>query len=340
MADKQMSSSSKDRPIRVGFTFNLRRVSNKDSDREAEFDSPETIAAIHKAIEAHGHEVVDLEATSELLLRLPGSGVDVVFNISEGVYGRSREAQVPAILEMLDIPYTGSDPLTLALSLDKALAKRVVAQSGLRTAPFVVMSTGRESLPARFTFPAIAKPVAEGSSRGIMGKCVAESEPELRALVPELAERYGQAVLVEGFLPGREFTVGVLGESPKALPILEVIFTKPEQKFPVYSFASKFHGADDVRFEVPAKLDERLKDELEAIALGCFEALDCRDFARIDFRLDAEGHPSFIECNPLPGLSPGFSDFCVIAQAAGLDHTALVGRILAPALGRLRQKRG
>jgi len=330
-------------PVRVGFTFNLRRVDNVHHengtvDDEVEFDTPETINAIREAIASYGHEVIDLEATRELPSILPNAGVDVVFNVAEGIEGRTRESQVPALLELLGIPYTGSDPTTLSISHDKALAKRLAIQAGIKTPSFILMTSGRERLPKSFAFPCIIKPVAEGSSKGIISKNVVESEAELRDVVQETVAKYRQSVIAESFLPGREFTVALLGERrPRALPPLEVIFPEKKYKYAIYSFEGKFFNKD-IRFEVPAKIDEKLKRELERVARSVFTALGCRDLARVDMRLDAQGSIHFVECNPLPGLTPGFSDFCVIAEAAGLSFHSLVGEILAPALRRMRER--
>ncbi len=330
-------------PVRVGFTFNLRRKDNALTsggtvDDEVEFDSPETISAIREAIASYGHEVVDLEATRELPSILPSAGIDVVFNIAEGIEGRTRESQVPALLELLGIPYTGSDPTTLSISHDKALAKRLAIQAGINTPPFLLMTSGKERLPKSFTFPSIIKPVAEGSSKGVIGKSVVESEAELREVVQETIARYKQAVIAESFLPGREFTVALLGERrPRALPPLEVIFPEKKYKYAIYSFEGKFFNKD-IHFEVPAKIEDKLRRELERIARSIFTVLGCRDLARVDFRLDEKGKIHFVECNPLPGLTPGFSDFCVIAEAAGITFRSLVGEILAPALRRMRER--
>jgi D-alanine-D-alanine ligase len=328
---------------RVGITFNLRapgteRTEGEEDDRDAEFDTPETIAKIREAIESYGHEVVELEATPELPAILPSQGVDIVFNIAEGIEGRAREAQVPALLELLGITYTGSDPTALSLSLDKGLAKRVVAEAGIATPTGLLMSTGKERLPKGFTFPAITKPVHEGSSKGIIDAGVVETEAELRELAQEIAGRYRQSVLVETYLPGREFTVGLLGERrPRVLPPMEIVFDASE-KNPVYSFDHKFQGKP-IQYSVPADIEPALKKELERASRVVFSALGCRDMARVDFRLDAAGRLHFIECNPLPGLTPGFSDYCVIAEAAGIEYRALIGEILAPAMRRFRQRR-
>lgn len=328
--------------LRVGFTFNVKRKAAKsagDDDSQAEYDSPATIDAIKTAIASFGHTVVELEATAELPAVIGSAGLDVVFNMAEGLHGRNRESAVPAILELLSIPYTGSDSATMALTLDKALAKRVVAQHGVATPAFFVMHTGNEKLPPGFTFPAICKPVAEGSSKGVQGSSVARDEAELRAFARELVTRYRQPALVEVFLPGREFTVGLLGEKrPRVLPPMEIVFTRPTEH-PVYSFEHKLAFTDDVRYDCPANVDARLLRDIEDVARGAFIALGCRDVARIDVRCDARGKVNFIECNPLPGLTPDWSDLCMIAKAAGLSYPELIGEILAPAIRRHHERR-
>ncbi|MFP4081723.1 MAG: ATP-grasp domain-containing protein [Candidatus Aminicenantes bacterium] len=327
--------------IRIGLIYNLKRpesTAQRITDAEAEFDKPETIAAIRRAIESYGHEVVKLEATPELSSILPSSGIDVAFNVAKGLRGRTRESQVPALLDLLGIPYTGSDPTTLSIALDKGLAKRLVAEAGLINPPFVLMTTGKERLPRNLYFPVIVKPVAEGSSKGIIETNVVETEEELRKLVTEISARYMQAVIVESYLPGREFTVGLLGEKrPKVLPVMEVLFTDHTQKYPVYSFDNRF-VEDQIKYEVPANIESSLMSELERTARSVFSILGCRDIARIDLRLDKKGRINFMECNPLPSLIPGYSDFCLIAEAAGMNYRSLIGEILAPALRRLREK--
>jgi D-alanine-D-alanine ligase len=338
-------ASRRSRPrakLKVGLTFNLRRQLDRPdgvAEDEAEYDAPGTITALKEAIESYGYEVIELEATPELSSLLPASGVDVVFNIAEGFAGRTRESQVPALLELLGIPYTGSDPTAISLALDKALAKRLVIEAGLPTPPFVIMASGKERLPKGWTFPAIVKPIAEGSSKGVVAKSVVNSEAELRESARQMAAKYRQPVLAEVFLPGREFTVALLGEKrPRVLPPLEILFTDPTQQNPVYSFDKKFRG-ESVAYQTPANVTPALQREIERVARGSFIALGCRDVARVDLRLDAEGRVNFIECNPLPGLAPGFSDLCVIAAGAGMDYRALVGEIMAPALRRLRERR-
>ncbi|MCA9541036.1 MAG: hypothetical protein KC620_19180 [Myxococcales bacterium] len=327
-----------DRPLVVGLIYNLKRRqpgADGSNDAEAEFDTPKTIDALAAALAAGGHQVVPLEADATLFGRLRQAGIDVAFNIAEGLRGRGRESLVPALLEMLDIPYTGSDPAALAVTLDKALAKRLVRQAGIATADFAVMVDPDAPLPEWLTWPAIVKPVAEGSSKGVVGTSVVRSEEALRKQVRLVVERYNQAALVEAFLPGREFTVGLVGGPvPHVLPPMEIGFPEGEVD-PVYGFEKKFGGAE-VRLDVPARVTPELDAALRATALAAFESLGCRDVGRVDLRLDEQGRVNFIECNPLPGMAPGFSDLVVCAAADGLDYAALVARILAPALARWR----
>jgi D-alanine-D-alanine ligase len=282
--------------------------------------------------------VVDLEANAELPAKLQSSPVDLVFNIAEGFKGRNREAQVPALLELLDIPYTGSDPAALSIALDKSLAKRVVSQQGILTPPFVLMTTGKERLPKDLRLPAIVKPVAEGSSKGIIGKSVVQTEAELREVARAMASRYRQPALVESYIQGREFTVGMLGERrPKVLPIMEVVFSG-DDPLPIYDFEAKLDWTHRVRYEVPPKLEPAQQREVERVARAVFTALGCRDVARVDFRMDGDGKLYFLECNPLPGLTPGWSDLVLISQAAGLDYRALIGEILSCVIRRYHER--
>jgi D-alanine-D-alanine ligase len=328
---------------RVGLTYNLKRVVPThygSDDSEAEYDSPGTIDAIRRAIESYGHEVVELEATPELPAIAASSQLDLVFNIAEGIRGRNRESQIPALLELLDIPYTGSDPATLSITLDKALAKRMVRQAGVPTPDFMLMRTGNERLPRNFGFPVIVKPNIEGSSKGVDSANVAQTEQELRSRAQSMIATYRQPVLVEAFLSGREFTLGLLGEHrPRILPPMEIIFKNHNGKPAVYSFEHKLNSSDEIRYEIPAKVEPTLLRELQRVARECFAALNCRDVARIDLRLDESGKPNFLECNPLPGLTPGWSDLCLIAEKAGMDYRTLIGEILSYAVRRLKQMR-
>ncbi|HME92553.1 MAG TPA: ATP-grasp domain-containing protein, partial [Myxococcaceae bacterium] len=342
-ARRQGKPTRKSGPLRVGFAYNVKRIvptPDAVEDSEAEYDSPATLQAIREAITSWGHEVVDLEATPELPSLLASTPLDLVFNIAEGLKGRNRESQVPALLELLDIPYTGSDPATLSIALDKGLAKKIVRDHGIQTPNFQLMTSGKERLLKDFSrFPLIAKPVAEGSSKGVLSKSVCSSEAELREVVKEILEKYQQPALIEEYVSGREFTVGLLGEKrPKVLPPMEIVFLDRSEKTPVYSFQHKLDWNDRIRYDVPAQLDPGQLERLKAAARGAFMALGCRDVARIDFRMDERGRIYFLECNPLPGLTPGWSDLVLIAQGSGLDYRALIGEIMSGAIRRYKER--
>jgi D-alanine-D-alanine ligase len=267
------------------------------------------------------------------------SGVDIVFNIAEGLRGRNREAHVPAICELLDIPYTGSDPATLSIALDKGLAKRMVKQEGVLTPGFMLMTTGKERLPKDMKFPMIVKPVAEGSSKGVMQKSVVTTEQELREIAREMAQKYEQPAMAEEYITGREFTVGLLGERrPRVLAPMEIVFLDRSEQLPVYSFEHKLDWNDRIRYDAPAKLEPAQMRKMMDVSRDVFTALGCRDVARIDFRMDAQGKIYFLECNPLPGLTPGWSDLCLIAQAAGMDYRTLIGEIMSGAIRRYKER--
>jgi D-alanine-D-alanine ligase len=327
--------------VRIGFTYNVKRVDPKGGDdAEAEYDSPETIAAISDAIASFGHAVVHLEATPDLPRLLGEADVDLVFNIAEGLVGRNREAQVPALCELLGIPYTGSDSATLAIALDKALAKKVFKQHGILTPEFQLFETGRERLNPGLKFPVIVKPNAEGSSKGIAGTSVFDDEPGMRAAVKGLIEKYRQPALVEQYIAGREFTVGLIGERrPRVLPPMEICFKDKSKDRPVYDFVVKQDWVKHVEYKCPAPLTPTEAKNLERAARETFDALDCRDFARIDVRMNAQGQVYVFEVNPLPGLTPDYSDLVLIAKGAGMDYRTLIGEILAGGIKRMRDLR-
>ena len=325
-------------PIRVGFTYNVKRSASGDD--EAEWDPPETIIAIANALARQGHIVVHLEATPDLPRVLAEADVDLIFNIAEGVEGRNREAQVPALCELLGIPYTGSDSATLAIALDKALGKKVLLQHDILTPRFQLMESARERLSPDMRFPLIVKPNAEGSSKGIGSTSVCDTEEELRAAVKICVERYRQPALVEEYIAGREFTVGLLGDQrPRVLPPMEIKFKKADNKRPVYDYAVKQEWEEYVYYECPARLTEAEQKAMEKIARATFWALDCRDVARVDLRMDAEGRIYVLEVNPLPGLTPGYSDLVLIAKACGMEYDQLIAEIMQGGLRRMREKR-
>lgn len=329
-------------PLRIGFTFNVKRVDSKaGNDAEAEYDAPETIDAIREALESYGHQVLPFEATAELPRQLMETPVDLVFNIAEGVAGRNREAAVPALCELLGIPYTGSDAATLSIALDKALSKRVLLQHGILTAEFQVMETGRERLSPKLKFPLIVKPNQEGSSKGVSASAsVVDDDTALRAVVKELIERYRQPALIEVYIPGREFTVGLLGDRrPRVLPPMEILFKDKSNLRPVYDFQIKQEWEKHVSYQCPADLTPAELKAVERVARETFAALDCRDVSRVDLRMTPKGELYVIEVNPLPGLTPGYSDLCLIASAAGIEYRTLISEILEGGLKRLREKR-
>ena len=329
-------------PLRVGFTYNVKRVKpalDGSRDEEAEYDAPQTIQAVREAIVAAGHEIIDLEATADLPSLIETTRPDLVFNMAEGIKGRNRESQVPALLELLDIPYSGSDPAALNIALDKALAKKIVRQHGILTPNFFTMTTGKERLPKDVRFPLIVKPIAEGSSKGVHTTSVVENEGELREAAQKMIAKYDQPALVEDYIGGREFTVGMLGERrPKVLPPMEVVFLDSKQTRPVYSFEFKQDWSSKIRYDVPANLEPAQLKALERAARECFIALGCRDVARVDFRMDEAGKVYFLECNPLPGLTPGWSDLVLIAKAAGIEYNALIAEILSGAVRRYKER--
>jgi D-alanine-D-alanine ligase len=324
--------------LTVGFAFNVKRIDSHDGDdREAEYDSPTTIDAITKAIESFGHVVAPLEMTPDFPRALMSSNVDVVFNIAEGISGRNREAQVPNLCELIGVPYTGSDSATLSICLDKALAKKLLKD--VDTPEFQVLVTGREKLRA-FRYPVIVKPNQEGTSKGINGKSVCDDEQHVREVARQLIERYGQPALVEEYIFGREFTVGLLGEKrPRVLPPMEVVFLNRAAR-PVYDYECKQDWEKHVRYEVPANLTKEELRAMERVCRTTFMALGCRDVARVDLRLTPEGKIYVIEVNPLPGLTPDYSDLCLIANGAKIAYRTLIGEILSGAIKRWRERQG
>jgi D-alanine--D-alanine ligase len=318
--------------LRVGLAFNMKRIgSHEGDDREAEYDAPETIQAISQAIESHGHVTVPLEATADFPRALMASNIDVVFNVAEGMVGRSREAQVPSLCELLGMPYSGSDSATLSICLDKSLSKRLLTE--VDTPAFQVLVTGREKLRT-LSYPVIVKPNQEGTSKGITTKSVCDDEARVREVAREIIDRYGQPALIEEYIFGRELTVGLLGERrPRVLPPMEVVFLTQAER-PVYDYQCKQDWQRHVRYECPARLT---RDELRAVeraARTTFMALGCRDVARIDLRLTPAGRVYVIEVNPLPGLTPDYSDLCLIANGAKVDYRTLIGEILSGAIKR------
>ena len=282
-----------------------------------------------------------VEATENLPQWFLTHTVDLVFNIAEGLYGEHREAQVPAILEALGVPYTGSNSMTLALALDKAKTKQILASEGIPTPPWQLFPTPTTPFSSCLQFPLIVKPNREGSSKGIWRNSVVGNESSLRHQVTQIYERYRQEVLVEEFIEGTELTVGVIGHEP--LPILEIDFAscKRSGEF-FYSWRMKeFQGNASLGLapilHCPARLDQETTARVQEVALRAHGALGCDDFSRTDVRLRADGTPFVLEVNTLPGLSPLDSNFPVMTTAAGMTHAALIQRIVQLAVVRYRR---
>ena len=303
----------------------------------------DTILAVRDAIAAH-YPVELIEANEEAFGKLRSLRPAFVFNIAEGLHGVSREAQIPAMLEFLQIPYLGSDPLTLALCLDKARAKEVLAYNDVRTASFVVIRSIEDLDDARVRFPLIVKPLHEGSSKGIYNSCVARSPEELTKEVQHILDTYHEPALVEEFLPGREFTVAILGNGDdlRVLPIVEISFEAlPPGMNPIYSYEAKWiWDRSDKPLEIfscPARLHEPTAEEIRDLCMRAYRVLGCRDWSRIDVRLDAAGKPHILEINPLPGILPRPEDnscFPKAARAAGMSYAQLITAVLEIAMAR------
>ncbi|MFP4345180.1 MAG: hypothetical protein ACLFU8_10840 [Anaerolineales bacterium] len=323
------------------------------ADALAEYDAEETVAAIRQALEGTGHETVFLEGDRTLLDSLRQTEPDICFNIAEGLGGDARESHVPALLEMLDIPYTGSKVLTHAISLDKAAAKQLWRDAGLPTAPFQTFRHPDMPLSPRLgDFPLFVKPVREGSGMGIGPRSVVRDAQELREQVRWVIESYRQPALVEGYLPGREFTVGFIGNSllPEAEPRSPFYTTGGFHIFPVleidatvgasggvYNTLAKSFAIEDANaplYLCPADISPDLEAELGRQAIAAFEVLDGLDVGRVDFRLGEDGRPYLMEINTLPGLNPAVSDMCIVARAEGVAYELLINEILELACER------
>ncbi len=333
------------RCLKIALLANLKANAPKSAlepgDRWAELDSERTVKAIAEALEQAGHEVTFLEGDITLCHRLRSGDFDIAFNICEGHQGDARESQVPAILEMLGMPYTGSKVLCLALTLDKPMAKRVLAFHGLPTPPFQVFEDPEAALDPALSHPLFVKPAAEGTGMGINGNSLVRDEVELRRQLRWLMGTYHQPALVERYVEGREITVGVLGNSRlRTLPPLEIdLSTCPPEERGIYTSRIKADLPTLPRYLCPADLSSDQVEELSRLAMAAFRALNCLDVARVDFKLDAlDGEkPYILEVNPLPGISPGLSDLVFEAEAEGMTHAQLIEAILDAALERYPQ---
>ena len=347
--------------MRVALLANLKKNApswpGMSPDRWDDLDSEETIQSIMQAIASGGHDVTFLEGNASLFETLPRAKPDICFNLCEGHLGDGREAHVPALLEMLRIPYTGSQVLALALALDKPMTKRVLTYHGLPTPPFQVFERVAEPLNSELEFPLFVKPSREGTGMGVSAESIARDENQLRTQLRRSFERYDQPALVERYIEGREVTVGLVGnlrspvawrvpddeEAPRILkglyflPALEVDMTAyPVEEAGIYTSRIKVEMAHEFHYLCPAPLTDEQIDELNWLAAAVFRVTGCLDVARVDFRLDANDgdRPYILEVNPLPGLNPGYSDLCIEAAADGWSYEDLINEILNLAIDR------
>lgn len=338
---------------KIALVYNLIHPEQVDGfpvDILAEYDSEETIASLQTALESAGHSVDLLEADETVAVRLKTSAPDIVFNIAEGWHGESRESYVPTVCEMLGLPYTGSGPLTLALCLNKARAKEILLHHDIPTPRFQVMERVDTPLDPNLRFPLIAKLLQEGSSMGLTEDSVVDDEAALRRQVARLLRDYHEAVLVEEFIEGREFTIGVLGnDPPHILPITELVFSKPRgivlfqadpeaiARFPDLwgAYAKRITH----RAVCPANITPELQARIEALAVRAYQALGCRDWCRMEMRLDAAGTLHVLELNPIAGIDASYW-FARSAEVAGESYQEFVNEILGHALARQNNHHG
>lgn len=336
------------KPLTIALIHNLKPAAKTQElppDYYSECDSEKTIAAIAKALEGFGHTVLPVEADRHLPKWLHDNRVDLAFNIAEGFRGEAREARVPALLELLEIPYTGSGVLALSLALDKARSKKLFLSAGVPTPKFQLFSNPQEPLSGNLHFPLIVKPNCEGSGKGIWAESVVHQEGALRTQVQKVFDTCRQEVLVEEYIEGMELTVGILGQD-SIVPILEVDFSECAASGEYfYSWRMKeFQGNKEMhlvpRFWCPARLDAAVTQAVQKVALKAAVTVGFRDVARVDIRLSSEGIPYVLEVNPLPGLDPEESNLPLMAKAAGISYEALIHRLVLLACERALPLRG
>lgn len=324
--------------MKIGLTYDLRQeylVQGFSEEETAEFDRQDTIQAIESVLQDFGFITDPIGNIFSLTKRIAGGqSWDLVFNIAEGLKGYAREAQVPALLEAFNIPYTFSDPLVLSLSLHKAMAKRVIRDLGIPTPDFFLVETLSDVSQVNLPFPLFAKPVAEGTGKGISPSSKIENRQDLENVCQKLLITYNQPVLIETFLPGREFTVGLLGtgKDAEAIGTLEIVL-RDQAEPTVYSYINKERCEDLVEYR---KINEPLTDKAQKIALAVWQGLGCRDAGRVDLKIDVQGIPNVIEVNPLAGLHPNHSDLPILCKSVGISYHQLIERIMSSALKRAK----
>jgi len=323
--------------LKVGITYDLRKeyiAMGLGEEETAEFDKPETIEAIAGALVQLGHRAEEIGNIQALAKRLvAGDRWDLVFNIAEGLRGFGREAQVPALLDAYEIPYTFSDPLVMSLTLHKGMTKRVIRDLGIPTPDFAVVEDETEAGKVDLPFPLFAKPVAEGTGKGISGSSRIESRADLVRVCEELLHDFEQPVLVETYLPGREFTVGVTGtgKEASALAVIEVIL-KSDAESNAYSYVNKKRFEELVEYRL---VKDSMAGKAAEVAVAAYKGLGCRDAGRVDLRSDLHGQPQFMEINPLAGLHPEDSDLPILNRLAGFAYLDLIDRIISSARARV-----
>jgi len=322
--------------MRVGITYDLAEdylFAGFSEEEAAEFDRPDTIEGIETALKDLGYETDRIGSVQSLVNRLAiGDRWDMVFNIAEGVRGFGRESQVPALLEAYDIPYTFSDPMVLAISLHKGMTKHVVRDMDIPTPDFCVVERLDDLDHVDLAFPVFAKPVAEGTGKGVNAASKIRAKNEMAPVCRRLLDTYHQPVLLETFMPGREFTAGVVGTGDRAaaVGVIEVLLRKdadPE----VYSYSNKKRFEEHVRYLL---VDDDEARRAADVALAAWRGLGCRDAGRVDLRSDGRGLPHFLEVNPLAGLNPEISDLPILCGLAGMSYGELIAKIMESALDR------
>lgn len=324
--------------MKIGLTYDLRedyRAEGYGEEDTAEFDRADTIESIEAVLRRLGYRTDRIGHVKALVNRLAaGERWDLVFNIAEGLHGIGREAQVPAILDAYRIPYTFSDPMVLSLTLNKAMTKRVVRDLGIPTPDFTLIEEISDLDSVDLPFPLFVKPVAEGTGKGITAASRVMDKNALFDVSRRLLQRFSQPVIVETFLPGREFTVGIIGtgREAKAIGTMEIFFR--EQAEPeAYSYTNKKNYEELVTYRL-AK--DSLGSRAAEVAISAWRGLGCRDAGRIDLRADAGGIPNFIEVNPLAGLNPDHSDLPILCNMVGIRFHELIASIMASALKRIK----
>lgn len=320
---------------KVGIAYNLKKdIASGTDDSQAEYDSIDTVNSIKSVLEKVGYSVILIEADVFFVEKIKRLRPDIIFNIAEGRNGRGREGQVPAILSFLDIPYSGSDETTLCITLDKTITKDYLNNFCVLSPKSQTFNSTSDLKNCNLNFPVIVKPNSEGSSKGIRDVSIAKNLQEIN-LLKQHTSAYGISFIAEEYIEGREFTVGIIGNGTEThvFEPMEIEF-KTKQQYTIYSYEVKQDYTKHVEYVCPANIRKQLSDKIKAISLKIYNSLSCRDFSRIDFRIDKNENVYFIEINPLPGLARGYSDFPMLAEKCGVSYDELVLKILDSAIKR------